>query len=578
MKVVLVSTYAYPLALGLRYVSSYLKAAGHDVEMIFMNSKRATAKPDYSRSVVEAFIERCRQADLVGLSLMTNTFHRSCMLTETLRQAGNKAPVIWGGTHPTVAPEESLQVADMVCVGEGEEPMLQLVERLEEGQDPTAVGSIGFRAGGPFGNQETIRNAVLPLNEGLDEYPFPDYELHTHWVIEKRELVPARPDNLRGTLRHLRVESARGCPYSCAFCNNAALRKVHEGKGPWVRKRSNENVIAEIEKARASFPGIEMINVVDDLFFIRNEEEMADFVAQYRERVNLPIQLDAFPNTITEGKVAVLARLPIDLISMGIQSGSPDTLKNIYTRPTPLKKIIEGMNLFRRYGLRTEYHYLVTNPFEPDENVIQTMRFIATHHRGPTVLRIFPLMFYPGTPLFDRACREGLFEARDPHAYDHVYTSRTQFARHDYLGTWLRIVLHLRNVRVPSWVCHRLIDVVTSRLVRKGLDRPAFMPLAFGTYRVVRKIYKILIYQPLVRPLGYLRRKPRYGQLRPEDQPARSPASVAGQSPPRWTATRGNQQAGRRRHLPEQTSPAAKVGAADGGAESSQRSDPAVSG
>ncbi len=115
MKVALVSTYTHPIALGLRFVSSYIKAAGHDVEMIFMSSKRDTADADFPKSAVEAFVERCRDVDLVGMSLMTNTFHRATFLTETLRKAGVKAPVIWGGTHPTVASEESIEFADMIC-------------------------------------------------------------------------------------------------------------------------------------------------------------------------------------------------------------------------------------------------------------------------------------------------------------------------------------------------------------------------------------------------------------------------------------------------------------------------------
>lgn len=518
MKVALVSTYTHPIALGMRFVSSYIKAAGHDVECLFMCSKRDTAEADFSPAAMEAFIEMCRGADLIGMSLMTNTFHRASVLTESLRRAGVQAPVIWGGTHPTVAPDESLEVADMICVGEGEEPLLQLVETLEAGKDPKSLGSIGFRAGGPFGNERTFRNPVMPLEEDLDDYPFPDYELHTHWVIEKGELVPARPENLRGTLHRLRVETTRGCPYPCTFCNNAALLKVYKGKGSWVRKRSNDNVIAEIEKARACFPTIEAVNIVDDLFFVRSEEDIEDFAVRYKQRINLPLELDAFPNTITREKVRSLARVNIGLISMGIQSASHDTLRNIYKRPTPLEKIVEGINTFSELGIKAEYHYIVSNPYEPEKNVLETMRFAATHHRGPAILRVFPLMFYPGTPLYDQARADGLIGQRDEYAYNYMYTGKLQFAKHDYLATWLRVVLHMRNVGIPGWFAHRLIAVVTHRFVRKCIDRKVFTPIAFGTYTILRKIYKNLIYQPFVRPFKYLRRKPRYDELHPEDE------------------------------------------------------------
>ena len=577
MKITLVATYTHPVALGLRFVSSYLKAAGHDVEMIFMKSKRDTAKADFSELVLENFVERLRDRDLIGMGLMTNTFYRACVLTRRIRDAGIKAPIIWGGTHPTVAPDESLEVPDIICVGEGEEPTLQLAERLEEGKDPTDIGSLGFRAGGPFGNKLTIRNPVQRLERELDDYPFPDYELETHWVVGRDGLEPARPDNLRGTLHRLRIETTRGCPYPCTFCNNAALLKIYRGKGSWVRKRSADNVIEEIQKARACFPTIEAVNIVDDLFFIRSEQDMEDFADKYAEQVNLPLELDAFPNTISEAKVKTLARVPISLISMGIQSGSADTLKNIYKRPTPIEKIVEGINLFSKYKLRTEYHYIVNNPFESDRNRIETIRFAATHHRGPSILRIFPLQFYPGTPLYDRAREAGLIGQRHDSAYQYTYTGSTHLLGSQYLDIWLRVILNLRNWRVPSWPLHRLIDVVTHPLGRKVLQRRWFVPISYGLYRVGRFIARKLIYQTFIRPFTYLRRKPRYEELHPEDEvtlprnnmnlePARAPRTRERSpkilSTARWSVPKINLHA--RRHRESRQEQAVLIGAQPG--------------
>src|SRR3972149_5413663 len=170
MHIALVATYTHPIALGLRYISAYLKAHGHRVDMLFMRSKRDTAEADFSPALLSEFVQRLRPADLIGMSLMTNTFHRACVLTETLRKAGLKDPIIWGGTHPTVAPEESLQVADTICIGEGEQPMLAFTEACQNGKDPTTIGGMAFRLG-----DRVIRNPVDSLHNEVDEYPFPDY-------------------------------------------------------------------------------------------------------------------------------------------------------------------------------------------------------------------------------------------------------------------------------------------------------------------------------------------------------------------------------------------------------------------
>ena len=523
MRIALVATYTHPIALGLRYISAYLKAHGQHVEMFFMRAKRDTAKADFTPALLAEFIERLRQTDLIGMSLMTNTFHRARALTEAIRTAGIKAPIIWGGPHPTVAPEESLEAADFVCIGEGEHVMLKLVGAMEAGRDPTTIDSLAFRRNG-----QMIQNPVARLHKELDEYPFPDYELSTHWVAMRDHFEPAAPENLRGALRRYRLESTRGCPYSCTFCTNAAMLRVYKGKGPWVRKRSNENVIREIECVRAQFPTIEAVNVIDDLFFVRSEAEMDDFSRLYADRINLPLELDAFPNTISREKVRSLARLPLSLITMGIQSGSPDTLKNIYKRPTSLERVVEGINILADHGVRAEYHYLVDNPFESDKNRIETLRFAATHHRGPALLRIFALQFYPGTPLYDRAREEGLIGQRHESAYQYTYTGKEHLlSRSQYLDVWLRVVLHLRNQGVSPAVVHRLIDFVIHPWARRMMDRRWFFPLAHGLYRAGRFVGRKLIYQPFIRPFRHRRRKRRHREKHPLDQSGASSESEA---------------------------------------------------
>jgi hypothetical protein len=251
---------------------------------------------------------------------------------------------------------------------------------------------------------------------------------------------------------------------------------------------------------------------------VRSEEDIEDFAIKYKQQVNLPLEVDAFPNTITENKVRALMRVPIQLISMGIQSGSADTLKNIYKRPTKIEQIVHGIDTFAKFGIRAEYHYIVSNPYEPERNVIETMRFIADHHKGRAVLRVFPLMFYPGTPLYDQARADGIIGKRDNVAYEYMYTGGLQFAKHDYLAIWLRIVLHLRNVGLPRWACRRIIDFSTHPWTRKLIDRRWFGQTAFIAYQIGRKLVKNFIYQPFIRPFRYLHRKPRYEELHPEDE------------------------------------------------------------
>jgi hypothetical protein len=152
----------------------------------------------------------------------------------------------------------------------------------------------------------------------------------------------------------------------------------------------------------------------------------------------------------------------------------------------------------------------VNNPFESDASRIETLRFAATHHRGPAVLRIFPLQFYPGTPLCDRARAAGFIGAQHESAYQFTYTGKTHLLCSGYLDIWLRVVLNLRNVGVPSGLVHALVSVVTSPPVRWVLDRKWFPLFAYGVYRVGRFIGRKVIYQAFVRPVSSLRRRLRH--------------------------------------------------------------------
>jgi len=487
MHIVLISTYAQPIALGMRYVSAFLKQANHRVTSLFL-AGRHDGKELLPAPLRDDVVDRCRDADVVGLSLMTHSFYKACAVTDALRRAGIRAPIVWGGTHPTVAPEESAEVADYICIGEGEKAMRAFVEALAAGRDPHATPGFAYMKDGRL-----IRNDIYPLADDLDTYPFPDYDLTDHWVAHKGRLVPAEPRLLGGALRRYRLSSTRGCPYSCSFCNNAAQLAIYRQAGQaarWVRKRSVESIIAEIEHIRARYPSIEEINLIDDLFLIRNEEEVRTFVEAYKQRVNLPLELDAFPNTVTEAKIQLLKQLPIHLISMGIQSGSQDTLLNTYNRPTRVERVAEAIRIIADAGLYAEYHYLVNNPFEPERSLIETLRFVADHHRGPAKVRIFPLQFYPGSVMYRRAREAGIIGPRHEAAYRGVYRGKAFIKQSRYLEIWLRVALALRGVGLSPKTVHRVIDLAIHPAVRKCLDRRGFAPLAFALYRLGRVFYK----------------------------------------------------------------------------------------
>lgn len=511
MKIALISTYMNADPLGPRYISSYLKRGGHNVRLIFLTGRgRKPSAGQYRRELLDELLGLVRQVDLVGVSLMTNTYFRAAELSREIRQAGLKMPIVWGGVHPTVSPRTCIDHADFVCVGEGELSMLELCNRLDAGRDPSGVPGMGVVRNGRLEEQ-----GVWPLPEDLDGYPFPDHgQDGDQYLVRKDRLVQLSTELMQSMLKRYRVLSTRGCPYKCAFCNNAAIQKLYRDNGSWVRKRSAENVIDELVEAMARLPKMRSVKIVDDLFFVRSEEEMQHFAQVYQERVALPFEVDAHPATISRGKVEPLVQAGMFRVHMGIQSGSEKTNLDIYHRPTSKKQVAAAIDMLADYPeVQAEYHYIVANPFEPEEQLIETLYFAAEHHRGNFKWDVFPLALFPGTPLYDRAVAEGIIsEASQKELYGQVWRqSRTWAALGNYLVVVLVMTLRLKRWGLPAGMVKRIVSVAKSRPVRAVVDR-AYLPVLLIVGYVIMRLVRNLIYQPFIRPFTKRRRPQRRGR------------------------------------------------------------------
>jgi len=506
MKVALVSTYASPDAIGLRFISSFLKAAGHQVKMIFMTVKRSeSAQRSYPAEVIEQVVEKLRDVDLIGVGLMTNTYYQACELTAAIKAAGIAAPVVWGGVHPTVAPDSCIDHADAVCVGEGEHPLLDVANALQDGRDYTETPNLWIRRDG-----RVVRNEVRRLFEDLDQLPFPDYDLSDeHYLLHKGRLVPAEPKKMRGCLVRYRLLTTRGCPYACAFCCNSTWLKVYKGKGSWVRKRSIGNVIDELEEMKQRFDTIDSVSIVDDTFFVRSEEEFEEFAELYKQRIGLPFEINTHPATINRRKIEILHDCGCGMVKMGIQSGSQRTNYEIFNRRVPNDVIVNAMNILSEFPrLKKEYHYIVSNPFEPEEDMVETLHFTAEHHPAASRALIFPLALFPGSRLHQRAKEEGKLEDEQREIYERVYTGKAKrrFDRLGYLTMLLYAVVSLKQRGYSARFCHKLVNLMTARSIRSALDRSWFKYLVVALYFVGRSV-RGTIYQLFFRPFRKHKRR-----------------------------------------------------------------------
>jgi radical SAM superfamily enzyme YgiQ (UPF0313 family) len=449
MRVVLVVPYPDITAFGPRVLSALLRERGHDARMVFLPAPEAEARPaPYAPSVLDGLAGLCADADLIGVSLMTNYFDHAVQITERLRAAGC-GPVLWGGIHPTIRPLECLDHADFVCVGEGETSLLGLLDALATGNDPSAVPGIWTRRGG-----KVIKNPPAPVARDLDRLPAPDYGPDGHFVLDAGRIEPMTADRLHRFLADGSVSAlygmtgyqtmaGRGCPHRCTYCGNDALRRICGG--PAVRWRSAEHVLAELEDARRAMPFIEFVWFSDDALLSMPVPALKRFFDGYRERIGLPFACLTSPLTVTAEKLDILVGAGLFSLQMGVQTGSA-RIQKLYNRTAMTnERMLVAMRLINRHRDRLRpplYDFILGAPFETDEDRRQTLLLIARMPK-PFRLQPFTLVLYPGTRLHDLAAERGDIADERADIYRKSYTDRTP-------GYHALLLLLARNGRFPG--------------------------------------------------------------------------------------------------------------------------------
>ncbi|NIO21065.1 MAG: radical SAM protein, partial [Candidatus Aenigmarchaeota archaeon] len=411
MKIALISPSPPDLyAPGVRILSSYLKSYGHQTKLILLagGTEKLSFGGQYiyqfQDHVIDRVIELSKDANLIGISFMTQYFDRALQLTKRLKETTG-VPIIWGGIHPTLCPEEGVAHADMVCVGEGEEALLELMEKMETGRDYYDTKNFWFRKNG-----NVIRNEIRPLVRDLDTFPFQDYDFKDQYVYDPIQdsivllteemfegLFSMAPD-LDGKMKpSYKIMATRGCPMNCTFCAASVLKKMFYPH-KYVRHRSVENVIQELQEVTKRFPSIKLIQFFDDILFHLKTDYIRDLSSLYKERIGLPFYCQASATTLNEQKLRYLLDAGLIWVEIGIQSGSERT-NQIYERRVSNAQVLEAANLLNKYKdkmLSPCYHVILDSPWEAEEDLLETLNLIM-QLPIPYWIKLASLVFFPRT-------------------------------------------------------------------------------------------------------------------------------------------------------------------------------------
>lgn len=460
-------------AFGTRSLSSCLKEKGHDVRVVFLPggidllSTEGNFAYRYSDSIVRQTVDICRDADLVGISFMTLYYDRARQLAEAVR-AGVEAPLVVGGIHPSVRPVECLDFADYAAVGEAEGTVAEMLERMRNGRDMSDVQGIYFAGNG--GNP--VANPIRPLEENLDQLPDFDFGLDGHYIYDLRvdRIVPMTEELMKMTLPKMpskdgrivtvyRTMTARGCPHRCSYCSNRAMGKLYANQS-YLRQRSVERVIRELENVTNAYPFIEGVQFFDDTFFAIPMRMMRVFAEEYKARIGVPFYAQCSPRTLSEEKLDLLIDAGLVFLEMGVQSGSPETLR-MYDRYIPNERVIKAAEIIhnRRDALiPPNYHFILDNPWESDADRLQTLDLLLQLPQ-PFGLCLSSLIFFPKTELHRRAVEDKL-----------IHDDKSQVYRKAFYvpqSTWLNLLISWTEI---SWIPRGLLRLLAKKTIIEKMN------------------------------------------------------------------------------------------------------------
>jgi len=375
--------------IGIMSLSAVLKRAGHDCVMFDQ------ANPDTPDDVIIDQIGRQRP-DLVGLSfLSTTSYPYAKLLARQIHAAHATVRLAFGGVFATLNAQlvkRQCPEVDFVCRGDGEQLILDLVERLD---DPTEVAGVTWAKDGKL-----VHNPNRMLDRNLDQWPFPDRE---SLPLDYVESMPLEVPAVLSMDRFTTMQTSRGCPWPCVFCD---IPIFNEGK--W-RSRSPQHVVDEFNYLQRL--GYGSVYFVDDHFLLQPKRIEAICQGINDNGVTIRWGCEGRVDSTAQHLFPAMARAHCRTLMFGVESGSQKVLDRLKKEQT-LGEVETAVTNAKRAGIEIVHGFFVVgNPDETVDDMRATFNFAAKLRLD--TFGFNRLCVYRGTPLWNEYLQRGLVDDVD---------------------------------------------------------------------------------------------------------------------------------------------------------------------
>jgi anaerobic magnesium-protoporphyrin IX monomethyl ester cyclase len=369
--------------LGILAVSTPLLRAGFEVRII-----DSTITPNFQKRV----IEEVRDALCLAVSLVTGPMIRETVqVARAVKAIYPDTPVILGGWHPSLLPDQTLAAScvDIVVKGQGEDAMLEVVQRLAAGETMEGIPGVGYKQDG--GLRFNPPRALKPISELPPKaYQLADFDAYQR-VCGRRWAM---------------YTSSLACPYNCAYCTNDAVY------GRKWNALDPEQVASETTDLVSRY-GLSLLWIVDDNFLVDRDRALLIAEGILRRGVKFDWSIQASTNLVTRltvDELKLLRRAGLSQVSQGADTGSAKVMRLMKKDFQKLENIYDAASRLTEAGIRPSFNMIFGFPGEGEQERRESIRLVMDICRRFPGAEFWTNIFtpFPGAPIMERAFELGI--------------------------------------------------------------------------------------------------------------------------------------------------------------------------
>lgn len=386
MKILLVDNFEYinsvyknpTIPVGLLNLATILHDVGYEVEIVNFNYLLFRGVIPYHEDSHQKFEHMAdyllsKTADLIGFSTVCGSIHNAIFLSRIVKEKNPNLKIIFGGPQASSVPEKILKEfgwIDLICVGEGENNIVEIVRGLENGNVSNVPGIV-YRSG-----ENIIRTRDTELVQDLDTLPMPNYRL-----------IPSFHE-----IKDIIVETGRGCPYRCTYCSTADFWKHR------FRLKSVERIVREITGIKEALEKERIyVNFIHDN--LTTDRRFIQKLCTALEALQIDWGCNARLDTIDEALIGQMARAGCQGVLMGIETGSA-RMQKLIRKNLDLNRLRPILDCLLGHGIKPVVSFMYGFPGETEEDLRLTLKLVDSIFKKGVYCHMHSLGLLTGTQMY----------------------------------------------------------------------------------------------------------------------------------------------------------------------------------